>query len=86
MFRFEQNSFLQHLAKKSDFFRCERTRSVTGHTGPEIRAEIKMMAMPVPERGLFQMLSQWCFAGAGGAQEQNGFKFHGSNWHADTKD
>ena len=85
MFRFEQDAFLQHPAKKPDFFHRKRPRSVTGHNRPEICAEIKMMATPVPERGLFQMVAQWRLAGAGGAQEQNGFKFHGSNWKSDGK-
>ena len=76
MFRFEQDAFLQHPAKKPDFFRRERPRSVTGHNGPEVRAEIKMMAAPVPERDLFQLVTQWRLAGASGPQEQNGFKFH----------
>jgi hypothetical protein len=86
LFRFEQDAFLQHPAKKLDFFRCERLRSVAGRNRPKIRAEIKMMATPVPERGLFQMVAQRGLAGAGWAQEQDGFRFPGSNWKAATKD
>ena len=86
MFRFEQDAFLQHPAKKPDFFRRERARSVTGHNGPKVRTEIKMMATAVPQRNLFQMVAQRRLAGAGGAQEQNGFEFHGSIWNSDMKD
>jgi len=85
MFRFEQDAFLQHPAKKPDFLRRKKTRSVTGHNGPEVRAEIKMMAAPVPERRSFQMVAQWCLAGAGGAQEQNAFKFHDLDLKSDGK-